>query len=54
MRWFQVYLVCGFCILAWFAIATANGWKAVNLGVLDGSTGGGYGRSHGGSWGFGK
>ncbi len=52
------YICFGMLVCGWFTVAAANGWRAVNLGILDGSSsggsGGGYGRSYGGSWGGGK
>ena len=52
------YLVFGVVVCTWFTIAAANGWRAPNFGVLDGSSSGGsggsFGRSYGGSWGGGK
>jgi hypothetical protein len=48
------YLMFGIGVCAWFSVAAANGWRAPNFGVVDGSSTGGYGRSYGGSWGGGK
>ena len=51
---FGVYLAVGISICLWFSIAAANGWRAPNMGILDGSSSSGSGRSFGGSWGGGK
>lgn len=53
------YLVFGMCVCLWFGVAAAKGWRAPNLGMLDGLSKGGSsfssgGRSYGGSWGGGK
>ncbi len=40
----KVYLAIGTMVSIWFILAAANEWKAPNLGILDGSSGGG-GRS---------
>lgn len=50
---FGFYLVAGLFICLCYSVVAANGWKAPNFGVLDGSSGG-SGRSYGGSWGGGK
>ena len=49
--WFMGYLAFGLCVCLWFGVAAAKGWRAPNLGLLEGSSGG---RSYGGSWGGGK
>ena len=49
--WTIAYLAFGLFVCLGFGIAAANGWRAPNLGVLEGSSGG---RSYGGSWGGGK
>jgi len=48
---FYMVLCTGVCL--WLATAAFSGWKAPNLGMLDGSGGGG-GRSSTGFWGGGK
>lgn len=48
---FQFYLIFGFAICVWFAFATAYGWKAPDLGIVNTTS---SGRSFGGSWGGGK
>jgi hypothetical protein len=49
--WAIAYLLFGLCVCLGFGVAAAKGWRAPNLGLLDGSSGG---RSYGGSWGGGK
>ncbi len=54
-----IYLVLGITICGWFTIAAAYRWKATDYGILrelskSSSSGGGSGRSYGGSWGGGK
>ena len=62
----KTYLAIGAAICAWFSIAALSGWRAPNLGIVDGMTapsggsgyyyspgGRGYGSSYGG-WGGGK
>jgi hypothetical protein len=52
---FSVYLATGIVICLWFSVAAAKGWKAPNMGFLDGSSSSSSsGRSYGGSWGGGK
>ena len=48
---FAIYLGVGILVCVWFTVAAAQGWRAPNFGVLDGSS---SGRSYGGSWGGGK
>lgn len=55
----QFYMAAGGAVCLWLAVAAFAGWKAPNLGFLDGGGGpGGYyssgGRSSGGFWGGGK
>ncbi|MFK8114874.1 MAG: hypothetical protein AB8B91_21915 [Rubripirellula sp.] len=51
---FNTYVAVGILVCLWFSLAAANGWRAPNFGVLDGSSSGSSGRSYGGSWGGGK
>lgn len=52
LRNLVAYLIFGIVVCGWFAVAAANGWRAPNFGILDGSSS--SGRSHGGAWGGGK
>lgn len=49
---FYIVLCTGVCL--WLATAAFSGWKAPNLGLLDGDGSGGGGRSSVGFWGGGK
>lgn len=49
----KIYLVAGTLIAGWFIVAASSGWKAPNLGIVDGMASSG-GRSSGGYWGGGK
>lgn len=54
MKKLLVFYVCfGAMVCIWYSVAAANGWRAVNLGILDGSSSS-SGRGYGGSWGGGK
>ena len=51
MKYFQrFYLIVGTLVCLWLTVAAFAGWKAPNMGFLDGSAG----RSSGGFWGGGK
>lgn len=51
----KIYLAVGIAVSGWFLIAALSGWKAPNLGLLDGSSSGrSGGRAYGGYWGGGK
>lgn len=55
MTLLRVYLLIGALVCMWYSVAAVNGWKAVNLGIVDGmGSSGGGGRGYGGSWGGGK
>lgn len=55
MNLLRLYLFVGVLICLWFTVATAKGWRAVDLGFLNGGGGSsGYGRTYGGAWGGGK
>ena len=49
----KTYFVVGVVVCLWFIIASANGWKAPNLGIAAAMKSSG-GRSSGGYWGGGK
>ena len=40
--WTIAYLVLGLFVCLGFGVAAANGWRAPNFHVLDGSSSGGY------------
>jgi len=50
----KIYLAVGVAVSSWFLVAAISGWKAPNLGMLDGSSGRSGGRAYGGYWGGGK
>jgi hypothetical protein len=56
----RFYLIAGSAVCLWLSVAAFAGWKAPNLGVLDGGSGQGSGsynssgRGYGGFWGGGK
>ena len=43
----KTYLAFGIATCLWFAVAAAAGWKAPNLGIVDGMSGSGGGRGYG-------